>query len=179
MPPGPAHADRQHRHRRGGRPSATELLRDADIALYEAKAAGKDCSWSFRPEMHAAVQDRHLLEIDLRDALRVEQFFLVYQPIFNLASGRTVGVEALLRWRHPERGVVHPNAFIPILEDSGMIIEVGRWVLEEACRQGARWHILGHKLDVSVNVSARQLETDQLIEDVRRAVAGPGSTPAR
>ena len=161
----------------GVRPSATELLRDADIALYEAKAAGKDCVVAFRPEMRAAVQDRHLLESDLRDALRLGQFFLVYQPIFNLASGQTVGVEALLRWRHPERGIVQPNAFIPILEDSGMISDVGRWVLEEATRQGTRWHILGHELDVSVNVSARQLETDRLIEDVRRAVTRSGFDP--
>ena len=161
----------------GVRPSATELLRDADIALYEAKAAGKDCVVAFRPEMHTAVQDRHLLESDLRDALRLGQFFLVYQPIFNLASGQTVGVEALLRWHHPERGVVHPSAFIPILEDSGMITDVGRWVLEEATRQGTRWHILGYELDVSVNVSARQLETDRLIEDVRRAVNRSGFDP--
>ncbi len=161
----------------GVRPSATELLRDADIALYEAKAAGKDCVVVFRPEMHAAVQDRHLLESDLRDALRLGQFFLVYQPIFNLASGKTIGVEALLRWRHPQRGVVQPNAFIPILEDSGMITDVGRWVLEEATRQGMRWHALGYELDVSVNVSARQLETDRLIEDVRRAVNRSGFDP--
>ncbi len=161
----------------GVRPSATELLRDADIALYEAKAAGKDCVVVFRPEMHAAIQDRHLLESDLRDALRLGQFFLVYQPIFNLASGKTIGVEALLRWRHPQRGVVQPNAFIPILEDSGMITDVGRWVLEEATRQGMRWHALGYELDVSVNVSARQLETDRLIEDVRRAVNRSGFDP--
>jgi len=155
----------------GTRPSATELLRDADIALYQAKAAGKDCFVVFRPEMHTAVQDRHLLEMDLRVALSCHQYFLNYQPIFDLRSGDTIGVEALLRWRHPERGVVQPDTFIPILEDSGMITDVGRWVLEEACRQGTRWHGLGYQLDVSVNVSARQLETDQLIEDIRCALA--------
>ena len=158
----------------GIRPSATELLRDADIALYEAKAAGKDRFVVFRPEMHTAVQDRHLLEMDLRDALTSGQYFLAYQPIFNLRSGETTGVEALLRWRHPDRGVVQPDAFIPILEDSGMIVDVGRWVLQEACRQGARWHARGHRLDVSVNVSARQLETDQLIEDIRHALGASG-----
>ena len=124
--------------------------------------------------MHTAVQDHHLLEMDLREALAGNQFLLVYQPIFNLASGQTTGVEALLRWDHPERGVVQPDAFIPILEDSGMINEVGRWVLEEACRQGARWHAMGYQLDVSVNVSARQLETDRLIDDVRAALEASG-----
>ena len=124
----------------GLRPSATELLRDADIALYEAKTAGKDRFVVFRPEMHTVVQDRLLLEMDLRDALASGQYFLAYQPIFNLRSGETTGVEALLRWRHPDRGVVQPDDFIPVLEDSGMIVDVGRWVLQEACRQGARWH---------------------------------------
>jgi diguanylate cyclase (GGDEF)-like protein len=158
----------------GIRPSATELLRDADIALYEAKTAGKDRFVVFQPEMHAVVQDRLLLEMDLRDALTSGQFFLAYQPIFNLRSGETTGVEALLRWRHPERGVVQPDDFIPVLEDSGMIVDVGRWVLQEACRQGARWHARGHRLDVSVNVSARQLETDQLIEDISNALEASG-----
>jgi diguanylate cyclase (GGDEF)-like protein len=158
----------------GIRPSATELLRDADIALYEAKTAGKDRFVVFQPEMHTVVQDRLLLEMDLRDALTSGQFFLAYQPIFNLASGETTGVEALLRWRHPDRGVVQPDDFIPVLEDSGMIVDVGRWVIQEACRQGARWHARGHRLDVSVNVSARQLETDQLIEDISYALEASG-----
>jgi diguanylate cyclase (GGDEF)-like protein len=158
----------------GTRSSAAELLRDADIALYEAKAAGKNCYLAFESAMHAAVQDRHLLESDLRDALANHQFFLVYQPIFNLGTGGTTGVEALLRWNHPDRGVVMPEVFIPILEDSGMITEVGRWVLDEACRQGARWHALGFQLDISVNVSARQLDADRLVEDVRCALAMTG-----
>ena len=158
----------------GVRSSATELLRDADIALYEAKAAGKNCFVAFEPEMHTAVQDHHQLEIDLSEALPGNQFLLAYQPVFNLASGQTTGVEALLRWNHPERGVVQPNAFIPILEDSGMINEVGRWVLEEACRQGARWHAMGYEIDVSVNVSARQLEHDRLIDDVLAALEASG-----
>jgi diguanylate cyclase (GGDEF)-like protein len=161
----------------GTRPSATELLRDADIALYQAKAAGKDRFVVFQPEMHTAVQDRHLLEMDLRAALVGDQYLLNYQPIFNLRSGETIGVEALLRWRHPERGVVQPDAFIPVLEDSGMITDVGRWVLEEACRQGARWHAHGYRLDVSVNVSARQLESDQLIDDVWSALDESGFDP--
>jgi diguanylate cyclase (GGDEF)-like protein len=158
----------------GLRPSATELLRDADIALYEAKTAGKDRFVVFRPEMHTVVQDRLLLEMDLREALNSGQFFLAYQPIFNLRSGQTTGVEALLRWRHPERGVVEPDDFIPVLEDSGMIVDVGRWVLQQACHQGAVWQAHGHQLNVSVNVSARQLETDQFIEDVLSALKTSG-----
>ena len=158
----------------GVRPSAAELLRDADIALYEAKAAGKDCFVAFEPQMHAAVQDHLLLEMDLRDALARDQFRLVYQPIFNLAGGQTTGVEALLRWEHPERGIVQPDTFIPILEGTGMIGEVGRWVLDEACLQGARWHARGYPLDVSVNVSARQLDTDGLVDDVRAALRSSG-----
>jgi diguanylate cyclase (GGDEF)-like protein len=158
----------------GARPSATELLRDADIALYEAKTAGKDRFVVFQPEMHTVVQDRHLIEMDLREALTAGEFFLAYQPIFNLRSGETTGVEALLRWSHPDRGVVQPDAFIPILEESGMIVDVGRWVLQEACRQGAHWHARGYRLDVSVNVSARQLETDQLIDDISQALETSG-----
>jgi diguanylate cyclase (GGDEF)-like protein len=158
----------------GLRASATELLRDADIALYEAKTTGKDRFVIFHPEMHTVVQDRLLLEMDLRDAFVSGQYFLLYQPIFNLASGETIGVEALLRWRHPDRGVVQPDAFISVLEDSGMIVEVGRWVLQEACRQGARWQAGGHRLNVSVNVSTRQLETDHLIEDVSCALETSG-----
>jgi diguanylate cyclase (GGDEF)-like protein len=161
----------------GIRPSANELLRDADIALYEAKTAGKDRFVVFQPEMHTVVQDRLLLEMDLREALTSGQFFLAYQPIFNLRSGETIGVEALLRWRHPDRGVVQPDGFIPVLEDSGMIVDVGRWVLQEACRQGSRWHARGFRLDVSVNVSARQLETDELIEDISRALDASGFDP--
>ncbi len=158
----------------GLRDSAAELLRDADIALYEAKASGKNCFVAFQPEMHTAVQDHLLLEMDLREALEQDQFRLVYQPIFNLAGGQTTGVEALLRWDHPERGLVQPDNFIPILETSGMINEVGRWVLREACLQGAIWHARGYPLDVSVNVSARQLDADRLVEDVRLALQSSG-----
>jgi diguanylate cyclase (GGDEF)-like protein len=158
----------------GLRPSATELLRDADIALYRAKADGKNRFVAFEPEMHTVVQGHHLLEMDLRDALPADQFHLVYQPIFNLAGGRTTGVEALLRWDHPSRGTVQPDTFIPMLEDTGMITDVGRWVLNEACLQGARWHAMGYQLDVSINVSARQLETEELVEDLRRALQSSG-----
>jgi diguanylate cyclase (GGDEF)-like protein len=161
----------------GARSSATELLRDADIALYGAKAAGKDGFVVFRPEMHTVVQDRLLLEMDLREALVAQQYFLVYQPIFNLASGAPTGVEALLRWNHPTKGVMQPDDFIPILEQSGLITAVGRWVLAEACQQGERWHGLGYQVDISVNISARQLETDDIIRDVAGALRFSGLDP--
>ena len=156
------------------RGSAGDLLRDADVALYQAKDAGKDRAVVFAPEMQTVVRDRLALGIDLRHALEDGQFFLVYQPILDLQGGAVTGVEALLRWRHPERGVVLPDGFIPALEQSGLIVEVGSWVLTEACRQTAEWRAGGHELDVSVNVSARQLEADGLAGDVARALAASG-----
>ena len=162
----------------GIRPSPTELLRDADIALYQAKAAGRDCFVVFRPQMHTAVQDRLLLEMDLRDGAGSGPILprsISRSSIWPV--GRRTASRRCLRWRHPVRGVVQPDEFIPILEGSGMINDVGRWVLEEACRQGARWHVQGYHLDVSVNVSARQLETERLIEDVAHALEKSGFDP--
>jgi diguanylate cyclase (GGDEF)-like protein len=150
--------------------SAEELLRNADIALYEAKATGRNRHVLFESEMQTAVQDRLAIQMDLAEALALRQLFLVYQPIFDMASQRTIGVEALLRWRHPTRGVIPPIEFIPIAEESGLIVEIGRWVLHEACRQAASWHRDGHRIGMSVNVSARQLDADGLIDDVRGAL---------
>ena len=149
--------------------AATDLLRDADIALYEAKTAGRDRYVTFRREMQTAVEDRLTLELDLRAAIDRGEFFLMYQPIFDLDSGRVLGVEALVRWNHPVRGIVQPDTFIPILEETKQIIEVGRWVLNEACRQAAAWHLQERNMYVSVNVSARQLDDDHLIDDLRAA----------
>ncbi len=162
----------------GSRASANDLLQDADTALYEAKRGGKNRYVIFEPAMHTAIQDRLVLNMDLRDALASQQYFLVYQPIFDLRSGRTIGVEALLRWRHPERGVLPPDTFIPILEGSDMMDDVGCWVLAEACRQGVIWHIAGYRLAVSVNVSARQLESDHFTRDVERILSETGFDPA-
>jgi len=160
------------------RSSAGDLLRDADVALYRAKAAGKNCSIMFAPEMRSAVRDRLELEMDLRVALEHDQFFLAYQPMFDLRSGAVNGVEALLRWAHPERGVVLPDRFIPVLEETGLIVPVGRWVLEEACRQAAQWHAAGAEIDVSVNVSGRQIDGDQLARDVHDALERSGLDPS-
>jgi diguanylate cyclase (GGDEF)-like protein/PAS domain S-box-containing protein len=161
----------------GVRESASELLRDADIALYRAKAMGKDRWTIFEPAMQSAVLDRLELEVDLRTALHRGEFALLYQPVFDLDSVRACGVEALLRWHHPRRGLLAPDEFIPSLEDTGLIVEVGRWVLTEACHQAAKWHRQGHDLTMSVNVSMRQLETDALVEHVRVALAGSGLDP--
>ena len=161
----------------GLRASASHLLRDADIALYEAKAAGKNRFVVFRPEMHAAVVNRFDLEAELHTAVGQGQFFLVYQPIFDLQSMEVTGMEALLRWKHPTRGVVAPMEFIPILESSGMIVEVGRWVLTEACRQARLWHDAGHLVTVSVNASARQFEAGDLLRDARSAITRSGLDP--
>ena len=154
----------------GDRTSAQELLRDADIALYRAKAAGRNGFVVFEPAMQSAAIDRLELRSDLDTALSSSQFFLLYQPILELDRLEVRAVEALIRWGHPVRGTIPPDDFIPLLEDSGAIIEVGRWVLREACSQAARWHRRGHPIAVSVNVSMRQLESELLVGDVRQAL---------
>jgi len=162
----------------GRRATPDELLRDADIALYQAKAAGKKCAVVFAPAMQDAVHDHLTLEKDLHDALYENQFFLLYQPTYDLSSGAFTSVEALLRWRHPSRGVILPDDFIPALEASGLIVPVGRWVLHEACTQGAAWERQGHRVTVSINVSAKQLDRDQIVSDVHGALSSSGFDPA-
>jgi diguanylate cyclase (GGDEF)-like protein len=161
----------------GRRATPGELLRDADIALYQAKAAGKRCAVVFAPAMQEAVDDSRSLEMDLTVALQAKQFFLLYQPTFDLSSGSFTGVEALLRWRHPTRGVIQPDDFIPALEANGLIVPIGRWVLEEACQQGAAWQRQGHDVTVSINVSAKQLDRDQIIGEVHAALTSSGFDP--
>jgi diguanylate cyclase (GGDEF)-like protein len=158
--------------------SADELLRDADVALYEAKAAGKNQAVVFAPEMQAALSSRVTLEGDLRRAIERGEFFLVYQPILDLRTKRITGVEALIRWQHPVRGVVAPDEFIPLLEQTGLIVPAGRWVLNEACEQLAAWHRSGRPIEMSVNVSARQLQTDDFVHDVGAVLGLTGVSPA-
>ena len=162
----------------GDRPTAAALLRDADVALYQAKRAGKNQRVTFRAEMHMATQSRVELANDLRSAFAADQFHLVYQPTFDLPTLAISGVEALLRWKHPERGVVMPALFIPVLEESGAIVEVGRWVLREACAEAARLHAAGHRLTMAVNVSMKQLASDTLVDDVTNALTDSGIDPA-
>jgi diguanylate cyclase (GGDEF)-like protein len=153
------------------------LLRDADLALYAAKAAGKDRYALFDASMYAGAEGRIELEADLGAALQENQFFLLYQPIFKLPSQEIVGVEALIRWRHPERGIVAPDSFIPLAEESGLIVQIGRWVLDEACRQAATWAARGKQLPIAVNVSAHQLSRKGFADDVRLALQRSGIRP--
>jgi diguanylate cyclase (GGDEF)-like protein len=158
--------------------TAEELLHAADLALYRAKAGGRDQCVVFRSEMETASRDRLTLEMDLVDALdRERQLFLDYQPILDLHSERIVGVEALIRWRHPTRGVLSPGDFIPLAEETGQIVAIGRWALRESTQQAAQWAREGHELGIAVNVSARQLDTDELVGDVRRALVEGGLRP--
>ena len=162
----------------GMRDNPDDLLRDADIALYEAKGEGKHRAVTFLASMQKVVDDHRSLVVDLGMALAQQEFFLLYQPTINLATGEFTGVEALLRWRHPVRGVLLPEEFLAVLESSGLIVEVGRWVLEDACRQGAAWLGQGHRFRVSVNISIKQLERDNFAEDVRSALSVSGFDPS-
>jgi len=161
----------------GDRISAEELLRDADIAMYRAKWDGKARHVVFETGMEDVVQGRMELEMDLREALEKDEFFLAYQPTLDLTDMSPTGVEALIRWNSPTRGVVQPDAFIPLLEETGLITEIGKWVLEEACAQGARWHQAGYPINMAVNVSGRQLDTDQLIADIEGALSHSALEP--
>jgi diguanylate cyclase (GGDEF)-like protein/PAS domain S-box-containing protein len=160
---------------------ADELLRSADVAMYRAKASGKAQYAFYAPTMDEEVLGRLELIADLRRARPGEQFVLHYQPSLDLATGEVVGVEALVRWNHPTRGLLQPEAFIWAAEETGLIVGLGRWVLAEACRAAARWRSQVHgasQLGLSVNVSARQLQQPGLVDDVRRALAGSGLDPA-
>jgi EAL domain-containing protein (putative c-di-GMP-specific phosphodiesterase class I) len=161
----------------GDRVCAEELLRDADIAMYRAKWDGKNRYAVFEDGMQETVQSRMELDMDLRQALENNEFFLAYQPTFALSDMTPTGVEALLRWQHPTRGVVQPDAFIPLLEETGLITEVGRWVLREACKQAAAWRWAGYPVAIAVNVSARQLDSDELLTDIQLALASSGMEP--
>ena len=154
---------------------AGQLLRNADIAMYTAKRLGKGRYEVFEPAMHAAAVERLALEGDLRRALDRDELTLHYQPVVALDTGRITGVEALVRWPHPERGFLPPATFIPLAEETGLIRRLGRQVLAAACLQGRRWQMTHQEdLTVSVNVSPRQLQGDGLLDDVHEALAASG-----
>jgi diguanylate cyclase (GGDEF)-like protein len=162
----------------GTRAKAEDLLRDADIALYRAKVEGKDRAAVFSSPMQDAVEAHRNLELDLRRAAAEGQFFVLYQPTVMLATGAVTGVEALVRWRHPVRGLVGPDEFIPMLESTGLIKRVGTWVLEVACHQAATWASQGHLLTMAVNISSVQLDDDGVVESVNDALVSSGLDPA-
>ncbi len=152
-----------------------ELMQRADLALYEAKRLGRGRVACYRPGLLEAAAERHRLEADLRQALPRGQFHLVYQPVMTLDSEAIVGYEALLRWEHPVRGSVPPGIFVPVAEETGLILDIGRWVLEEACREAASWTNERH---VAVNVSSVQLRSSLLLSHLTTALARSG-LPAR
>ncbi|MCJ2092151.1 EAL domain-containing protein [Methylobacterium sp. J-072] len=149
----------------------SDLMQRADIALYEAKRHGRGRAVQYTPGMIEAVAERHVFENDIRVAIAERQFHLVYQPIMALTDDGIVGFEALIRWQHPVRGLVSPAAFIPLAEETGLILPIGRWVLEEACRQAASWPSSQH---VAVNVSAVQFRSPLLLADITTALALSG-----
>jgi diguanylate cyclase (GGDEF)-like protein len=162
---------------RGATVTAGELLRNADLAMYAAKASGKDRYEAYRPQMHDDALRRLGERTELERALAKGEFVLHYQPIVDLTDGSIPGVEALVRWQHPERGLVAPGAFIGTAEESGLIVPIGRWVLEEACRQVAAWkrdRIVDDTFELSVNLSPRQLRDEDLVRHVASALAESG-----
>jgi diguanylate cyclase (GGDEF)-like protein len=155
-----------------------DLLRDAQLALYAAKAAGKDRYTLFNANMRSVIEGRGVLEVELNAALVEKQFSLLYQPIYDLGSGRVAGLEARIRWLHPKKGEVEPNDFIPLAEETGLIVPIGRWMLEEACSRAAAWNVAGHAAGVSVKVSSNQLSREGFATDVRRALQQSGVDPS-
>ena len=157
--------------------TAETLLRDADLAMYAAKRSGKNRYELYEPHMHAGVLERLDLNRQLEHALGRQELRLFFQPKFDLASGAVVGAEALLRWEHPERGFVRPLEFIPAAEASGLIVPIGTWVMEAACRFVSRLRgedLVPRDFDLSVNVAPRQLQEDRFVDEVARALTASG-----
>ena len=152
------------------------LLKNADLALYRAKTDGRDTFRFFEPEMDARMQARRSLELDLRKALALHEFELVYQPQMNLETDQLVGCEALIRWHHPVRGLVSPADFIPLAEEIGLIVPIGEWVIRTACAEAARWP---EGLSVAVNLSPAQFKSKRLVQAVASALAASGLRPGR
>ncbi|MGI9490060.1 MAG: putative bifunctional diguanylate cyclase/phosphodiesterase, partial [Geminicoccaceae bacterium] len=155
--------------------NADQLLKSADVALYRAKSAGRDRWQLVNAAMDGAAFERIMLETELRRAIDQAQFTLAYQPQVNLRSGQVVGVEALVRWRHPEWGLVPPEQFISLAEETGLIYDLGLWILETACRQHAAWREAGlDNLRLAVNISPHQLKRSRLEQDVRAILDDTG-----
>jgi EAL domain-containing protein (putative c-di-GMP-specific phosphodiesterase class I) len=157
-----------------------ELMKRADTAMYEAKALGRNTLRFFDPDMQAVVTAHAALEADLRKAIAERQFLIHYQAQVD-SSGHVIGAEALVRWQHPTRGLVHPTEFIPLAEDTGLIQTLGHWVLETACRQLAAWAArpATAQLTLAVNVSAQQFRHKDFVDEVLAAIADSGANPQR
>jgi diguanylate cyclase (GGDEF)-like protein/PAS domain S-box-containing protein len=154
---------------------AETLIKNADTAMYHAKGAGRNNFQFFKGDMNLRAVERQSLEVSLRHALEGEQFLLHYQPKVNLDTGEITGVEALIRWQHPDRGLISPGRFIPIAEDCGLIVPIGRWVLREACRQTREWQDAGWlRLPIAVNVSALEFRDPGFVDSVRTVLQETG-----
>jgi diguanylate cyclase (GGDEF)-like protein len=162
-----------------GMKSAEQLLREADTALYAAKGRGRARLEQFNDELHARAEKRVQIESDLRAALRESQLFVEYQPQVRLKDGCVVGVEALVRWRHPQHGIIPPGDFIPVAEDCGLIVKIGQQVLQESCRQLVEWTTLvpGRPLAMTVNISPRQIAEPNFFAELRKVLAETNIDP--
>ncbi len=158
--------------------AADDLLRDAQLALFAAKSAGKDRYTLFNANMRSVIEGRGVLENELNTALAENQFFVLNEPIYDLGTGRVAGLEALVRWTHPKRGVVLPDDFMALAEETGLSVPIGRMVLEEACARAAAWTVAGHNVGVTVEVTPHQLNREGFVTDVRRALQQSGLEPA-
>jgi diguanylate cyclase (GGDEF)-like protein len=163
---------------RGSGMAVDDVMREADLALYQAKADGKGVARRFDPAQFAVAEQRRREEADLRRALDDGEFEVHYQPIVDLDGERTVGVEALVRWNHPERGLLPPIAFLDLAETLGLLPRLGGWVLEEACRQAALWQAQAPGFELNVNLSASQLGNPALVDEVRAVLERTGLPPA-
>jgi EAL domain-containing protein (putative c-di-GMP-specific phosphodiesterase class I) len=157
---------------------AEGLLKNADMAMYQAKEAGRNTCHFFSSELNMRATERMLLESTMRRALERDEFYLVYQPQMELSTGKVEGIEALIRWRHPDLGTVSPDHFIPIAEETGLIIPLGEWVLSTACKQLVHWLQQGYPpLRIAVNLSARQFRQKNLALRIEKILAETGLDP--
>ncbi|ABA89287.1 sensor diguanylate cyclase/phosphodiesterase, PAS domain-containing [Syntrophotalea carbinolica DSM 2380] len=157
---------------------AETLLKHADMAMYEAKNVGRNTYRFFSDELHRRTIERHKLEVGLRRAVRKKEFFLVYQPQVDLGTGRIVALEALVRWQHPEAGVLLPSTFIPVAEETGLIHIMGEWILRTACHQAMQWQRMGlPPMRIAVNFSARQFRQPDLVERIEQILLESGLPP--
>ena len=164
-----------------GSSDVDSIMRNADVAMYLSKSRGKGRFEIFEAAMHEEAMERLDLKADLQRALDEGEFQLHYQPIFDLQTGKVSLVEALIRWKHPERGMIPPDRFIALAEENGLIVPIGEWVIREACRQAAQWHKIAgcEDISVSVNLSMRQLQDDQLINRLTNAITASGISANR